>query len=146
MHVAQIEFASPEYDLAVRLRTDVLRKPIGLEFTVEQLAAEWSDVHLACFDARQNMVGCLILTKKDSKTVKMRQVAVAENCQGLGVGRRLVEFSETWAVRNGFEKMELNARETAIPFYRKLNYPTVGERFEEVGIPHFKMEKHLVGH
>lgn len=145
MHVAKIEFATPEYDLAVRLRTEILRKPLGLEFSVEQLAAEWTDSHFACFDEKEQLVGCLILTKKDSKTVKMRQVAVAENRQGSGTGRRLVEFSEAWAARNGFDKMELNARDTAIPFYQKLNYATVGEPFEEVGIAHLKMEKRLVG-
>jgi predicted GNAT family N-acyltransferase len=39
--------------------------------------------------------------------------------------------------------MELNARETAVPFYEKLAYNTEGVRFEEVGIGHFKMTKKL---
>ena len=73
----------------------------------------------------------------------MRQVAVAENRQKQGIGQRLVAYSETWAQRNAFEKMTLHARETAVPFYLKLGYTTVGERFFEVGIPHFKMEKSL---
>jgi predicted GNAT family N-acyltransferase len=39
--------------------------------------------------------------------------------------------------------MVLHARETAVPFYLKLGYEVVGGQFEEVGIPHFKMEKKL---
>jgi hypothetical protein len=33
MYTIEIDFGTPEYDEAVRLRTDVLRKPLGLEFT-----------------------------------------------------------------------------------------------------------------
>jgi predicted GNAT family N-acyltransferase len=143
LHCSEIEFSTPEYDVAVRIRTEILRKPIGLEFTIEQLSAEWSDTHIACFDARENMVGCLILTKKDQKTLKMRQVAVSKICQNQGVGQSLVAFSEKWARQNGFGKIILNARETAVPFYLKLNYLKIGEPFEEVGMPHFFMEKKM---
>ena len=143
LHCSEIAYSTPEYDACVRLRTDILRKPIGLEFTVEQLSEEWSDTHLACFDARENIVGCLILSKKDKKTLKMRQVAVAENVQKKGIGQQLVAFSEKWARQNDFEKMVLNARESAVPFYLKMNYQKIGERFLEVGIPHFSMEKKL---
>ena len=41
--------------------------------------------------------------------------------------------------------MTMHARETAVPFYERLGYATVGARFEEVTIPHFKMEKRLRG-
>lgn len=141
MTISPIEFGSPEYDLAVRLRTDVLRKPLGLEFTVEQLAAEWADQHIACFDAHENLIGCLILSKKDEKVVKMRQVAVAADRQKSGIGHAMVAWSEVWARRNGFEKMSLHARETAVPFYEKLEYDRLGNVFLEVGIRHFLMEK-----
>ncbi len=144
MQFQKIDFATPEYDLAVRLRTEVLRRPLGLEFTVEQLEKEWADDHFAAFDERGQLVGCLILTKKDSKSVKMRQVAVAPDRQKTGIGQFLVAHSEVWAARKGFEKMELSAREPAVPFYEKLGYARVGERFEEVSIPHFRMEKRLV--
>jgi predicted GNAT family N-acyltransferase len=39
--------------------------------------------------------------------------------------------------------MVLHARETAVPFYNALGYNSVGAQFEEVGIPHFRMEKAL---
>lgn len=143
MNISPIEFGSPDHDLTVRLRTDILRKPLGLEFTAEQLAAEWADLHVACFDDHENLVGCLILSKKDEKTVKMRQVAVAADRQRLGIGQAMVAWSEVWARRNGFEKMSLHARETAVPFYLKLNYEQLGKVFLEVGIRHFLMERDL---
>jgi predicted GNAT family N-acyltransferase len=75
--------------------------------------------------------------------VKMRQVAVDPHTQGTGVGRILVEASEAKARELGYAEIELNARETAVPFYLKLGYEVVGETFGEVGLPHKKMRKSL---
>lgn len=139
-----IEFATPEYDASVALRYEVLRKPLGLEYTPEQLAAEWSDIHLAAFDATGEMVGILLLTPQNEREVKMRQVAVAPDWQGKGIGAALVAVSEEKAQSLGFQIITLHARETAVPFYLRLGYKSVGNRFEEVGIPHFKMEKEII--
>jgi predicted GNAT family N-acyltransferase len=144
MNFTQIEFASPEYDEAIGLRYEILRKPLGLTYTVEQLEAEWDDFHLVVYDADYEMIGYLNLTIVDEKTLKMRQVAIAEMAQSRGIGSALVQFSEQFARGKGYEKIILHARETAIPFYQKNKYRAVGEPFEEVGIPHRKMEKWVV--
>jgi predicted GNAT family N-acyltransferase len=144
MTILNIEFATPEYDETVQLRDKILRKPLGLQFSEAQLAEEFADFHLAAYTDDWVLRGCLVLTPKDDKTLKMRQVAVDEAVQKMGVGRQLVEASEAFGRAHGFDIMELNARDTAVPFYQKLNYTIVGERFEEVGIGHFKMVKKLV--
>lgn len=143
MQILEIQFGTPEFDEAVRLRYEVLRKPLGLEYTPEQLAAEYDNIHLAAFDATGRLIGYLNLTPVDLEEVKMRQVAVHPDAQGAGVGKALVLASEVVAKRAGFKKISLHARETAVPFYQKLDYTVVGERFEEVTIPHFYMEKML---
>lgn len=140
----EIPFASPAFDEALRLRNDILRVPLNLEFYPEDIAREYEEIHLGCYDEGANLVGCLTLRQVDRITLKMRQVAVAESVQMRGIGKKMVEDSEEWAVQHGFRRMELNAREVAVPFYRKLHYEVVGERFEEVGIPHFKMKKDLI--
>jgi predicted GNAT family N-acyltransferase len=142
-HIAEITFGTPEYDEAVRLRYDVLRKPLGLFFNPEGLAVEYDHFHIGYYNDRQVLTGYLILTPIDEKRIKMRQVAVSEQAQRTGVGRILVAYAETRAKELGYEIMELNARETAAPFYDRLAYDRVGERFEEVGIPHIKMKKNL---
>lgn len=143
MYVIEIEFATPEYDDAVRLRYEVLRKPLGLEYTPEQLAAEYDNHHLVAYANNGQLLGYLNLTPSEGGVIKMRQVAVAPQAQGMGVGKKLVEASEVLARRLGYQTMVLHARETAVAFYEKLNYKSVGERFEEVTIPHFRMEKSL---
>ena len=141
-----IEFATPEYDEMVRLRYDVLRAPLGLSFTPEQLEKEYSDTLIGAYDNRNVLSGCLILTHLNEVILKMRQVAVAFDKQGQGVGKELVIASENYARAKNFKKMELNARDTAVPFYLKLGYEIIGDEFEEVGIKHRKMIKNLSAH
>ena len=140
--IRPVPFGSPEYDATVELRRAVLRRPLGLDFTQEQLAAEHGDVHFALLHADEALA-CLVFTPKDGKTLKMRQVAVREDLQGQGVGRQLVETSEVWARRNGYERIVLHARDTAVPFYLAQGYELEGEPFDEVGIPHRAMFKNL---
>ncbi len=139
--IHQIEFATPEYDDAVRLRYDVLRRPLGLDFAPEQLAEEYAQVHLAAYNAAGRLVGYLNLTPVDEHTVQMRQVAVAPDQQGRGVGTELVHQSEWLARQSGIRRIILHARAPAVPFYERLDYAVVGEPFEEVTIQHWHMEK-----
>jgi len=141
--IHQIEFATPEYDDVVRLRYDVLRRPLGLDFTPEQLATEYAQIHLAAYDEAGRLVGYLNLTTVDDDTVQMRQVAVAPTQQSRGVGTELVRHSEWLAQQAGFQRIILHAREPAVPFYTRLDYMIVGEPFEEVTIQHRHMEKTL---
>lgn len=136
-----IEHNSDLYRDTVALRHRILREPLGLKFDPAELAAESDVFHLACYDSGV-LVGCLIL-EPQSHVMKMRQVAVSEQSRGLGVGRLLVEFSEQFAREQGYTKMVLNARETAVGFYSKLDYLVQGEPFEEVTIPHRAMFKKL---
>jgi predicted GNAT family N-acyltransferase len=138
-----VEFMSPEYDLCVRLRYKLLRKPLELEFTELQLEEEKNEFHFAAFNLESDLLGCLIFKQIDLKTLKMRQVAIEVNLQGQGIGQFLVHESEKWARLNGYELIVLHARDTAAPFYTKLNYVKEGELFEEVNIPHWFMKKNI---
>lgn len=140
--VRQIQYGTAEYEEEVRLRDEILRKPIGFTFTKEFLEMDRGDVHFAAFQASE-MVGCLLLHPKSETELKMRQVAVATAGQGKGVGRKLVEASEVYARANGYELILLSARDTAVKFYLALGYEIVGDPFTEVGIPHRLMKKSL---
>ncbi len=143
LYTIEIEFGTPAFDETLQLRDDILRKPLKLKFEVADIEQEYKQIHLACYTEGMNLRGCLVLHPQEKGTVKMRQVAVAEDSQGLGVGTFLVEQSEHLSKAHGFTKMVLNARDTAIPFYQNLGYKKVGKEFTEVGIPHFKMQKNL---
>ena len=141
MLIQEIEFATPAFDENLRLRNDILRVPLGLEFYVDDIAAEYDSLHLGAYTPDGTLVGSLILKDLGDGRVKMRQVAVAEKFQKRGIGKKLVRESEKIAAAHGFSEMVLHARETAVPFYLQQGYEKIGERFEEVEIPHFKMRK-----
>lgn len=135
-----VEHNSAEYQDTIKLRDRVLRKPLLLAFTEEELASESSSFHLACYLDGQ-IVACLVLRPVDEHILQMRQVAVADEAQGKGIGKALVLYAEEFAKQHGYEQMILHARANAIPFYLKLDYQTTGEVFEEVTLPHMTMTK-----
>ncbi len=143
--VIKVSYGTDAYKETLEMRDLILRKPLGLIFTEAQLATEKEQIHIACYDEAENLVGCLVLVKgAEGKRIKMRQVAVAQAKQRKGIGQQMVLFAEKYGQKNGFEIMYCHARKTAVPFYEKLNYYTVGDEFEEVTIPHYKMEKVLL--
>lgn len=134
---------SPEYALAVALRHEVLRLPLGLAFTATQLASEKDSHHLAAFDQEGRILGCLMLTPHAGGEVQMRQVAVKPEQQGTGLGRALVDEAEAKARAQGFTRIMLHARDKAIGFYERLGYHREGGLFTEIGIVHQQMAKRL---
>ncbi|MFA6980487.1 MAG: GNAT family N-acetyltransferase [Ignavibacteriaceae bacterium] len=138
--IKQIAFGGTEHKKEIELRYRVLRQPLGLNYTQEQLDAEKDEFHFSAFDG-EKLVGCLLMKAIRSSGIKMRQVAVDEMYQGKGVGKALVLFSEKFAGEKGFSLITLHARKTAVPFYEKLGYKIAGDEFTEVTLPHFKMKK-----
>jgi len=140
--IKQVSYNSEDYKKTVKLRDKILRKPLGLKFSPEQLEKEYLDIHIACFNG-QDLIGCLIFSPVDDVTFQMRQVAVDENYQGKQIGTTIVKYSEEFAISNGIQKIILHAREVAVPFYLNLGYKKIGEQFVEIGLPHWMMEKRL---
>lgn len=133
------EFDSYDYEEMVLLRHKILREPLGLHFTQEQLSAEHDSLHLGAY-VNNDLAGCLILKAMDDDRLKMRQVCVVEKFQKHGIGRRMCYFCEEYARGEGYSTLYCHARKTAAPFYDKLGYVVVGDEFEEVGLAHFLME------
>ena len=142
MEVREIPFGTPAFDEALHLRHLILRVPLGLTFRPADIEQEWDSTHLGIYRG-QRLLGVLTMLPLNDRQVKMRQVAVTEELQGKGIGSMLVRGSERWAAAAGFAEIVLHAREVAVPFYLRMGYERVGERFEEVNIPHFKMRKRL---
>jgi ribosomal protein S18 acetylase RimI-like enzyme len=137
-----IDHGSREYQQMVQLRNDILRRPLGLSFTPEELEKEKEEILIGAFE-EEKMLGCCMLVTEEPASVRLRQMAVLNNLQGKGIGRALMQFAENIARDRGFKKITMHARKTAIGFYEKLGYRPIGEQFEEVTIPHYIMEKML---
>ena len=142
LQIGTVAYGTPLYDELVALRYEVLRKPLGLYFTDEQLASEKEYIHFGAYDGDE-LVGTLQLVPEPHGRMKMRQVAVDPARQGEGIGAAMVDAAEAFARDKDFIIMHCHARATAAHFYERLGYQKIGDMFEEVTIPHWAMEKHL---
>lgn len=143
MALKQIYHGSKDYEKMVKLRYEIMRKPLGLSFTEEELQKEKDDILIGAFED-ENIIGCCLLTKIDQNCARLRQMAVQKNRQGMGIGESMMQFAENIARDRGFRMIMMHARETAIGFYERYGYKTKGDEFIEVNIPHRVMEKKLV--
>lgn len=137
-----IDHGSAEYEQMVRLRDDILRKPLGLSFTMEELELEKNNILIAAFEEEQ-ILGCCMLIDNQPPTVRLRQMAVLNNLQGKGIGRALMNFAENLSRDRGYKTITMHARKVAVGFYERVGYQVTGDEFIELNIPHYVMEKRL---
>lgn len=135
----QIAVDTPDHAAMLALRERILRKPIGLSVTLEEIARDSGDYLLGGFEG-DNIVCCLILQKCDGGWIKMRQVAVDNGRQGQGIGaqmlRAALDVLHGWGTANVY----CHARETARDFYLQNGWVVTSDTFDENGIPHCRME------
>jgi predicted GNAT family N-acyltransferase len=134
------QFDSGGYKACVDLRYRVLREPLVLEWTPDELEADKNDRHFALW-VESKVVACAINHRLDAGRVKLRQMAVDPAYQGKGVGRKFLTQLEETLWREGVKRIELHAREHAMGFYQSLGYHKIGSSFQEVGLAHYKMIK-----
>jgi predicted GNAT family N-acyltransferase len=137
-----IDHGTKEYQQMVKLRDDILRKPLGLTLEPDELEKEKSNLLMGAYEDDQ-MLGCCMLVEEEPGTVRLRQMAVVNDLQGKGIGKALMQFAENLARDRGYKKITMHARKNALGFYEKMGYRKVGQEFEEITIPHYVMEKEL---
>lgn len=137
-----IDHGSIEYQQMLKLRIDLLRKPLGLGFTQEELDSEKENMLIGAFE-EERMLGCCMLVEEQPDAVRLRQMAVLNDLQGKGIGRALMNFAENIARDRGFRKITMHARKNVVGFYEKMDYKVIGDEFVEITIPHYRMEKKL---
>ncbi|HCY90052.1 MAG TPA: GNAT family N-acetyltransferase [Chitinophagaceae bacterium] len=137
-----IDHGTPEYQKMIKLRDDILRKPLGLGFTSQELEEEKDNMLIGAFED-DTILGCCMLVEENPQIVRLRQMAVLNDLQGKGIGRALMNFAENIARDRGYKVLSMHARKNAIGFYEKMGYKVAGDEFTEVTIPHYVMEKKL---
>jgi len=141
MLIKEIKYNSLEYMTSLRLRSEILRAPLGKQLSSTDTSGEESQLHYGCFKGKQ-LTACVVAMPTENVTgVKLRQMAIAASFQGQGVGKNLLLEVELFLRKKGFNKIKLSARRTALFFYEKLGYEVVGEFYLEQGIEHIEMQK-----
>lgn len=144
----KIDIRSPktekEFTDYYQLRWEILRKPWNEPRGSEKDNIEFESSHIAAFYG-DSLIGCGRLHFKSRDEAKVRFMAVNDEYQNQGIGGMILDKLEEIARGKGVKYIILDARETAVDFYKKHDYKTI-----ETGhvlfanIPHWKMKKDIV--
>ena len=137
-----LDYGTLQYRQMVKMRDEILRKPLGLSFSESELVKEKDYMLIGAFEDDE-MLGCCMIVEKDINIARLRQVAVLNNLQGKGIGRALILFAENLARDHGFKIISMHARKNTVPFFEKMGYLVTSDEFIELTIPHVAMEKEL---
>ena len=143
MALKLIDHGSKDYSLMIALRHSLLRKPLGLSFSDEELKNEVNDILLGCFD--DGKAGRLLPAYKN----RYRNIAVKANgcCIRLAGKRCGKSFITVWRKYCAGQRLQKNynaCAQNGYRFLRKMRLQLLqSNEFEEVMIPHYIMEKKL---
>ncbi len=143
LEIIRISTRDPLYAGATALRNAVLRHPLGLVLTAEELAQDADREHIVAI-LGDKVVGSVSLYMQSPTVLRIKQMAVDPAQQGRGIGAALIQAAEARGRQLGAQEVLLHARDTALSFYDKQGYATQGDAFTEQGIPHRIMVKRMV--
>lgn len=131
-------FASP-------LRMAVFVREQGVPPALEMDELDPLCLHIVAFDAGGQAVatGRLLKDPDTPGTAKIGRMAVAQAVRGQGVGRQVLDALVAAARQRGDTQVVLSAQLHARNFYAQAGFVAEGEVYEDAGIPHITMRKHL---
>lgn len=133
-----------EFENYYLLRWEVLRKPWNQPRGTEKDEQEDSSLHAMALNESGECVGVARLQQNSPEEAQVRFMGVRNDQQGKGTGRLLMNYVEEKAKAAGANKIVLQARENAVPFYKALGYSITEKTFLLWDlIQHYKMEKTL---
>ena len=93
------------------------------------------------FDTTLICVASLFLSKDSAQ---LRKFATLNEYQGKGAGTFMLNHLINESKRIGAPYLWLDARESAVDFYRKFGFTVTGKCFYKKSIPYFKMYKKIL--
>jgi ribosomal protein S18 acetylase RimI-like enzyme len=133
----------PEYEAEQRLRWEVLSKPYGIPPEVGAFPEELHSLHLVAIDGKR-LVGCICFHPETHVNGRIFEMAVSEEYQGPGFGRKLILALEQMLVQRGIQDVYLYAREESEEFYSMMGYSPEDSFVEQMGLKTRMMKKRLV--
>jgi predicted GNAT family N-acyltransferase len=129
------------YEDALSVRYDVFVEEQRVPEDLEVDEYEDESLHFVAYDD-ETPVGAARLREYKDGVGKVERVAVLESRRGEGWGDALMDALED-AAREHYDELYLHAQLPAAGFYDRREYRREGEEFEEAGISHVAMRKHL---
>lgn len=133
-----------ELAAVIELRYRVLRAPWNQPKDTASDALESSSINAFIANQQGQVIACGRLQENEGSIGQIRYMAVDPAFQGQGLGKLIVLFLEEKARELNLKKVELQARENAVEFYKASGYQIAESSFLLWGIiQHYRMEKSL---
>ena len=143
MYKVQIANTQKQIDAIIDLRYDILRKPWNQPKETSTDGMEDTAIN-AFIEDNGKVVACGRLQDNGNELGQIRYMAVDANCQGKGLGKLIVAKLEEEANAINLTRIELQARENALEFYKNQGYVIKEASFKLWDIiQHYLMTKEL---
>ena len=140
MNVKEVNIGEELYKQGVQIRRDYLFN--GIENPDQYLQDPWEkkSIHVVV-ESNAMVLGVGRLTYDEDGNGIVSQMAVKGQFRGENVGCMILEHFVKLCVFNSSEKIYTSARESAIGFYEKSGFNTIGAKFTspKTGIVHVSM-------
>jgi predicted GNAT family N-acyltransferase len=130
-----------ELAAALALREEVFCGEQGVTFEGDRDGHDPEALHLVAVD--DGVIGTCRMLIEPGGTAKFGRLCVRANARGRGIAGRLLAAAEAEARKAGARRIGMHAQTDALRLYERAGYRAYGERFDEEGIEHLGMEKHL---
>jgi N-acetylglutamate synthase-like GNAT family acetyltransferase len=144
MYSVKIASTNQQLNSILKLRYEVLRKPWSqtIDSATDQL--EEKSINAFIQNNKGVYIACGRLQENENKIGQIRFMAVDQNYQGKGLGKLIITFLEEKAKDLQLNKIQLQARENAVSFYKNNGYVMIEKTFLLWDqIQHFLMEKQI---
>jgi hypothetical protein len=143
LEIKEVRTSSDEYIQSLKLREKVLREPIGLKISQEQIDNEQNQNHYHFIARKKNELVSALTMKINPNSIQTCQIATEKKYRGNGIGKTLLEYGEK-KILSLCEKKEfvVFSRLDSLMFYKKCNYEFKNGRVYLInGIEHRLLKK-----
>jgi N-acetylglutamate synthase-like GNAT family acetyltransferase len=103
-----------------------------------ELANDFDGVHFGIYHEYE-LTGVVSLFQNENKA-QFRKMAVLPEAQGQGFGKQLLLYVIDYCKEQQIETLWCNARTSAIEFYKKIGFATIGEPYLQNQLEYVKMQ------
>ena len=130
-----------EVDEALALREQVFSVEQGVDLAADRDGLDDLAIQVVAVESGRVVGTCRVLL--DGDIGRLGRMAVESGSRGRGLGAAILAAAERLARDAGARLMRLHAQRYVEDLYARAGYARYGEPFDEEGIPHVAMEKHL---
>lgn len=132
----------PYINDAYTVRQTVFTEEQGFDAAIDLDQYDQLATHVLIYDEQQQPIATartIPFYEKNNSIVKIGRVAVLFPYRKQGLGKKVMQALMDKAINNQVKEIRLSAQLTALSFYHRLGYQTVGEMYLEEGVEHILM-------